>query len=315
MIKFNNPEMYKEIEATNLANDTLFNSKQLTIKISDLYRYLSEASYDVVSTKTLDRHIKDINTYVSAAYYEKNNLYNPALLDNQTVNILKNQNSICNKDILISSYVKKFQSLPPLSRLFYYRIFSILPIEYSSSWKDEQYNIRSYQIPLLFSPLLVGILNSTKREKSGYQNMKTKILDTALEILNEGNYFSFFNSEESFLSEATPEHLNTLYSHWIDIFLPDKLYDLYVTILEKKNINNNSGDPFARFDNLSLSQIISTLPHQFFLSQTGYEIYYSEIHNLIATSNNFLQDINNVQEEITQHEFNLWSQIAQQNEK
>lgn len=315
MIKFSDVEMNKQIEATYLANNNLFNSEHPTIKISDIYRYLPEASYAMVNTKTLNRHIKEINTYVSATYYEKNNLYNPALLDKQTVEILKSQNLINTKDAKVSNYVKKLQSLRPLSRFFYYRTFSFLPIENPSLWKNERYNIRSYEIPLLFSPLLIGILNSTKREKSGYQKTKAKILETATEILNEENYFSFFTTEEPLSLVIDTEYLKTAYSHWIDLLLPDKLYNLYVTLLEKKNINNNSGDPFARFNNLPLTQIISSLPHQFFLSQVGYEIYYSEILNLLDNSSDLYQDIENVREKIMRHEFNLWNQVAQQYEK
>ena len=291
---FTSDEMYKEIQTTDLMINLFFNTLHKNIKISNLDKYYKHIGYPIANEDTMEEHITEINHYVSAIHFGK---YPYIDYDNPRTNEFK-----------IPQYTAEYKQLNLPNQLFYQRMYYYLYLNKFWNKKNLFLSIRKSSVHPLFFPLLVGIIYCTKTGKQSYEKMKVAILET-VEKFQTKEYYNYFSLNAILSFEEFMTTLIPYYKYWLDLFLPNELYEFYQLLISVKNSNFETNTPDSRFDNLVLNQIIHTLPQYSFLTPSGYKLFYSQIIYALQNSLDPIQVMPVFEKLILQTEYSLWNQV------
>lgn len=305
-------QIIDEIQHTYDMYETLFFNPCTRVKVSNLFKYqkdeLESNEYCAfLSESTIESKLKSTNTYISAIYFQNHPSYNPIFLtENNLKQLQPKTRDINNNYQTLIECGKAYLKLEPQARYHYLRLYYYLDLPQNLSKLDGKFNLRTYESPLLFAPLFFSLLHAFDAKKLSSTKQKENILQNAF-LLTKKSFFNYFAKNNSIIENIDPMKLNTFYSNCLDLIFPEDLFKLYCFFIEKQKEISNSSDPFAKFNYLNLSELISLIPQSFFLSKTSYKFFCSEAQNLWNTPDGTIKikNIMSLLSEIESHILNM----------
>lgn len=204
-----NENINQDFALYTLADFYLYNSafKQVNfLTTKSLYKILADnkSDYPILSDDAFKKLVSHFNEEINSVYFE--NFGNP--VGQKALNNQKEQED------------QKMK--PRYKKMFYCRIISYLclsPISAPASPDSKAViDIKHFNASPYFFPLLIGLIHAHK--KNDWIKLKNDVLYTARLLLTEPH------DALSDLSIYDPDVWLHLYSYWLDLCLPDKLYEI-----------------------------------------------------------------------------------------